>query len=95
MYVFRKKETFIPTILARAVVAPTSSVVKCLREVFVWGVVLVVCVCVGVGGVVLCRCVCVCVTCWCLYYSRNSEPERLGATARFAVCEFKGTDLYP
>jgi len=39
-----------------------SSVVKCLWEVFVWGVVLVVCVCVCVvvGGVVLCQCVCVC-----------------------------------
>ena len=48
--------------VARTVVAPPSSVVKCLWEVFVWGVVLVVCVCVCVvvGGVVLCRCVCVC-----------------------------------
>jgi len=27
------------------------SVVKCLWEVFVWGVVLVVCVCVSVSGV--------------------------------------------
>jgi len=46
--------------VARTVVAPPSSVVECLWEVFVgvWGVVLVVCVCVGVGGVVLCRCVC-------------------------------------
>jgi len=44
--------------VARTVVAPPSSVVKCLWEVFVWGVVLVVCVCVGVGGVVLCWCVC-------------------------------------
>ena len=45
--------------MARTVVAAPSSVVKCLWEVFVWGVVLVVCVCVVVGGVVLCRCVCV------------------------------------
>jgi len=51
--------------VARTVVAAPSSVVKCLWEVFVWGVVLVVCVrvCVVVGGVVLCRCVRVCVTC--------------------------------
>jgi len=35
--------------------------IKCVWEVFVWGVVLVVCacVCVVVGSVVLCRCVCV------------------------------------
>ena len=37
--------------VARTVVAPPSSVVKCLWEVFVWGVVLVVCVCVSVSGV--------------------------------------------
>ena len=43
---------------ARTVVAPPSSVVKCLWLVFVWGFG-VMCVCVGVGGVVLCRCVCV------------------------------------
>jgi len=55
---------------ARTVVAPPSSVVKCVWGVFVWGfwgVVLVVCVCVDVGGVVLC--VCVCVTCWSFYTS--------------------------
>jgi len=47
--------------VARTVVAAPSSVVKCVWEVFVWGVVLVVCVCVSLsGGVVLCRCVCVC-----------------------------------
>ena len=42
--------------VARTVVAAPSSVVKCLWEVFVWGLVLVVCVCVCVvvGGVVLC-----------------------------------------
>jgi len=47
--------------VARTVVAPPSSVVKCLWEVFVWGfgVLFLSCVCVGVGGVVLCRCVCV------------------------------------
>jgi len=46
--------------VARTVVAPPSSVVKCVWEVFVWGFgVLFLCVCVGVGGVVLCRCVCV------------------------------------
>jgi len=52
--------------VARTVVAPSSRVVKCLWEVFVWGCglfVLVVCVC-------RCRCrgccslsVCVCMTC--------------------------------
>ena len=51
--------------VARTVVAPPSSVVKCLWEVFVWGFGVLflscVCVCVGIGGVVLCRCVCVCV----------------------------------
>ena len=49
--------------VARTVVAPPSSGVKCLWEVFVFGFGLLflscVCVCVGVGGVVLCRCVCV------------------------------------
>jgi len=47
--------------VARTVVAPPSSVTKCLWggvRLGVWGVVLVVCVCVG--GVDLCRCVCVC-----------------------------------
>jgi len=45
--------------VAGTVVAPPSSVVKCLWEVFVWGfgVLFLPCVCVGVGGVVLCRCV--------------------------------------
>jgi len=50
--------------VARTVVAPPSSFVKCVVgavRLGVWGLVLVVCVCVGVGGVVLCRCVCVCV----------------------------------
>jgi len=48
--------------VALTVVAPPSSVDKCLWEVFVWGfgVLFLLCVCVGVGGVVLCRCVCVC-----------------------------------
>ena len=47
--------------VARTVVAPPSSVAKCLWGVFVWGfgVLFLLCVCVGVGGVVLCRCVCV------------------------------------
>ena len=49
--------------MARTVVAPPSSVVKCFFVGGVrlggWGVVLSVCVCVG--GVVPCRCVCVCV----------------------------------
>ena len=50
--------------VARTVVAPPSSVVKCLWEVFVWGVVLVVCVCVcvcvSVSGVLFSVGVCVC-----------------------------------
>ena len=48
---------------SRTVVAPPSSVVKSLWEVFVWGfgVLFLSCVCVGVGGVVLCRSLCVCV----------------------------------
>jgi len=55
--------------VARTVVAPPSSVVKCLWGVFVWGVgvLFLSCVCVGVGRLVLsmcvCVCVCVCVTC--------------------------------
>ena len=47
--------------MARTVVAPPSSVVKCLWEVFVlgvWGVVLVVCV--SVSGVLFPVGVCVC-----------------------------------
>ena len=46
--------------VARTVVAPPSSGVKCLWEVFVWGVVLVVCVCVSVSGVLFSVGVCVC-----------------------------------
>ena len=48
--------------MARTVVAPPSSIVKCLWEVFVggFGVLFWSCVCVCVGVVVLCRCVCVC-----------------------------------
>ena len=63
--------------VARTVVAPPSSVVKCLRWVFVWacGVLFLSCVCVGVGGVVLCRCVCVCV--W---------PVDLSTQGLFQVC---------
>jgi len=45
--------------VARTVVAPPSSVVKCLWEVFVWGFGRLFLSCVCVGGVVLCRCVCV------------------------------------
>jgi len=37
--------------VVRTVAAPPSIVNKCLWEVFVWGVVLVVCVCVSVSGV--------------------------------------------
>jgi len=47
--------------VARTVVAPPSSVVKCLWEVFVWGVVLVVCVRVSVSGMLFSVGVCVCV----------------------------------
>jgi len=46
--------------VARTVVAPPSSVVKCLWEVLVWGVVLVVCVCVSSSWVVFSVGVCVC-----------------------------------
>jgi len=46
--------------VARTVVAPPSSVVKCLWEVFVWGVVLVVCVCVCVCHNCCSLSVCVC-----------------------------------
>jgi len=45
------------------VVAPPSSVVKCVWEVLVWGFVLVVYVCVSVSGVLFSVggvCVCVC-----------------------------------
>jgi len=49
--------------VARTAVAPPSSVVECLSEVFVWGFGVLflscACVCVGVGGGVLCRRVCV------------------------------------
>jgi len=45
--------------VARTIVAPPSSMVKCLWEVFVWGVVLVVCVCQCRGC--CSRCVRVCV----------------------------------
>jgi len=49
--------------VARTAVAPPSSVVKCLWEVFVWGCGMLflscACVCVGGGGVVLCVGVCV------------------------------------
>jgi len=46
--------------VARTVVAPPLSVVKCLWEVFVWGSCRAR-VCAGVGGVLLCRCVrCAC-----------------------------------
>jgi len=48
---------------ARTVVAPPSSVVKCLWGVFVWrfGVLFVSCVCVSVSGVLFSAGVCVCV----------------------------------
>ena len=46
----------------RTVVAPPSSVVKCLWEVFVWGfgVLFLPCVCVSVSGVLFSVGVCVC-----------------------------------
>jgi len=63
--------------VARTVVAPPSSVVKCLWGVFVWGFGVLflscVCVCVGVGGAVLCRCVCVCV-CDLLIFLQSTAP---------------------
>ena len=48
--------------VARTVIAPPSSVVKCLWEVFVWGfgVLFVSCVCVSVSGVLFSVGVCVC-----------------------------------
>jgi len=52
-------------LLARTVIAPPSSVVKCLWDVFVWvfGVLFLSCACVSVWGVLfsLSLCVCVCV----------------------------------
>jgi len=49
--------------VARTVVAPPSSVVKCLWEVFVggFGVLFLSCVCVSVTGVLFSVGVCVCV----------------------------------
>ena len=49
--------------MARTVVAPPSSVVKCLWEVFVWvfGVLFLSCECVSVSGVLFSVGVCVCV----------------------------------
>jgi len=51
--------------VARTVVAPPSSVVKCLWEVLVWefGVLFLSCVVVSVSGVLFSVEVCVCVTC--------------------------------
>jgi len=51
--------------VARTVVAPPSSVVKCLWEVFVWGfgVLFLSCACVSVSGVLFSVGVCVCMTC--------------------------------
>jgi len=47
--------------VARTVVAPPSSVVKCLWEVFVWGVgvLFLSCACVSVSGVLFSVGVCV------------------------------------
>jgi len=47
---------------ARTVVAPPSSVVKCLWEVFVWGfgVLFLSCACVSMLGVLFSVGVCVC-----------------------------------
>jgi len=49
--------------VARTVVAPPSSVVKCLWEVLVWGfgVLFLSCVCASVSGVLFSVGVCVCV----------------------------------
>jgi len=49
-----------PNVCPHTEVAPPSSVVKCLWEVFVWGVVLVVCVCVSVSGMLFSVGLCVC-----------------------------------
>jgi len=51
------------TQVARTVVAPPSSVVKCLWEVLVWGfgVVFLSCACVSVSGVLFSLSLCVCV----------------------------------
>jgi len=48
---------------SRTIVAPPSSVVKCLCEVLVWGfgVLFLSCACVSVPGVLLSVGVCVCV----------------------------------
>ena len=49
--------------VARTVVAPPSSLVTCLWEVFVWGfgVLFLLCACVSVSGVLFSVGVCVCV----------------------------------
>jgi len=52
--------------VARTVVAPPLSVVKCLWEVFVWGSCRAR-VCAGVGGVFSVGVSCVRVTCWLFY----------------------------
>jgi len=51
--------------VSRTVVAPPSSVVKCLWGVFAWGfgALFLSCVCVSVSGVLFSDGVCVCVTC--------------------------------
>jgi len=51
-----------PSTVARIVVAPASSVVKCLSEVFIWGfgVLFLPCLCVSVSGVLFSVGVCVC-----------------------------------
>ena len=61
--------------------APSSSVVKCLCEVILWGsgVLFLPCVCVGVGGVVLCRCVCVCVCDLLIFLSHTLTPHKQSA----------------
>jgi len=63
----------------RTVVAPPSSVVKCLREVFVWGFgalfLSCVCVCVCVSGVLFSVGVCVCDLLIFLLYTRLLPPS--------------------
>jgi len=61
----RFKVCFIRWEVARTVVAPPSSVIKWLWEVFVWGfgVLFWSCACVSVSGVLFSVGVCACVTC--------------------------------
>jgi len=65
--------------------APPSSVLKCVREVFVWGFGVLflscMCECRCWGCCSLFRCVCVCVTCWSFFIGDpgvHARPQASG-----------------